>query len=41
VYNIEVCKFKSLSSWPLTSTSTTVWIPFDEWIGEDEHDDGF
>ena len=38
VYNIEVCQFKSASSCPLSGT--TMWIPFDEWVGEDEHGPG-
>jgi len=35
VYKIEVCKFKCASSCPLSST--TAWVAFDEWLGEDEH----
>ena len=38
VYNIEVCQFRSTSSCPLSGT--TMWIPFDEWVGEDEHGPG-
>ena len=38
VYNIEVCKFKSVSSCPMNGT--TMWIPFDEWVGADDHGPG-
>lgn len=38
LYNIEVCKFKSASS--CTLNGSTMWIPFDDWVGEDEHGPG-
>ena len=38
VYNIWVSQFKSASSCPLSGT--TMWIAFDEWVGEDERGPG-
>lgn len=38
VYNMEVCKFKSKAKCRIGTDSD--WIPFDEWLGEDEHEEG-
>jgi hypothetical protein len=41
VYQIDVCKFKTLTSCKVDGTAADLWTPFDEWVtAADEDEDG-